>query len=204
MGGGNIAPGLLAEAFVVISATAAVTHQPVKGDAMVQLFDTTLTVANATIDTGASGIAPTANHLMIVLYLRSNAAATNDNLGLRFNNDSGANYYQSEVDSGNSSTPGASGQASATSMHLVVVPAASAPANAFSPFSIFVPNYLGTVGSKSATISGGFQVSHGVTGTQSNQQAGWWDSTAAITRVQIVATTGQFIAGCRMTIYGLI
>jgi hypothetical protein len=172
--------------------------------AFVQLFDTTLAAASATIDTGANGVAGTANHLLIVLYLRSNASSTNDNVGLRFNNDSSAIYYQGEVNSGNGSSPGASQQIGGTSMHLVVVCAANAPANAFSPFTISVPQYAGTVGSKSANMSGGFQTGHGSGATQGSQQVGWWDSTAAITRIQIVASSGQFVAGSRMTIYGLV
>lgn len=165
-----------------------------------KLFDQTLTGTASSIDTGAGGIPAGYSSLLIVAYLRSDRSATSDKALWRFNNDSGSNYYTSWAYSGGNANSNAEFLA-VTGLELECL-AASATANLFAAHELRVPQYAAAF-IKAAT--GTFFAPEG-TGSGSNFTAsvgGWWNSTAAITRVAVVsANSANFIAGSRVTIYG--
>lgn len=166
------------------------------------LFDSTLSVAAGTIDTGANGIAGTSSALIVVAYLRSNRAATTDGCTLRFNNDATAVYYTQSSEAFGVTANGIETLA-ASSINLENVPGASSTANVFSPITFMVPAYAQTTGGKAVNGMAGYRTGTGSGNLLAKGLLGFWDSTAAISRLAFIATTGQFIAGSRLTVYGL-
>lgn len=158
---------------------------------------------------GTVSLTPIANsykQLQLVCYLRTDRAATEDDLGVRFNGDTGANYDGYSVKyNGNTPTTAGAEALAATSIKLTnAVPGNNATANVFGSVTITIPNYAGTAnqkalhalaGKKIGTAAGNMHVIHG---------AGAWRSTSAITRIDLLPLTGtNFKAGSRVTLYGL-
>ena len=152
-----------------------------------------------------TSIPGTYTHLQLVCLLRSaRAGNNNDNISLRFNNDSGSNY-DSQSQQGTASSNSASEAIGATSMtQLATVPAATSTANAAGIVIIEIPFYAVTTFSHNcyaytsstlAESTGNQRVIHG---------AGHWRSTAAITRITILTSnSANYLTGSRVILYGI-
>lgn len=149
-----------------------------------------------------TSIPGTYNSLVIKGLVRSATAATADNLGVRFNNDSGTNYqYQQLTATGSSvTTANGSGQSKILSANNVI--GNSATANYATAVEIWVPEYASTTFFKSCivTFGGGTTTAAFAAGVD-----GTWSSTSAITRVDVAtnAMAGNFLAGSTLTLYGV-
>jgi hypothetical protein len=169
-------------------------------------------IADSTLSSGDAAnfdftsIPATYKHLRLVLSLRSDrAAATNDDIGIRFNNDSGNNYdylMQFVVHSAALST--AEGVTPVSAMRAGRAPAATAVASDFAKLTIEIPDYASTNINKDLSSIGVYR-----TGTSSGQiinyQAnGHWRSAAAISRITIFPITGtNWKQYSRATLYGM-
>ena len=167
-----------------------------------QLISETVLTGDAATITFAS-IPATYRHLLIKWYARGDEDATNVEMYLTFNNDTGNNYdymYYYFTDAG-------SGDVEAIGGAYIVAgkcPTATAPADVFDGGEILIPGYASAVGEKSlcghstlksADAGGNYYAFH---------WAGWWDATvAAITEIDIDAEAGNFIAGSVFSLYGL-
>ena len=133
------------------------------------------------------------NHLRLVMAARTDRAANYGQVNCTFNGDSGANYTFKGPNQG-------SGIA-ASSFELGDIAGASAPAGYVGCTDLLIPNYAQTSLFKSwagiANWQDGTDNANGlVTGT--------WLSTAAITSLALVVAGGSnFIAGSRVTLYGM-
>lgn len=160
----------------------------------------TLSVAAASID--FTGIPATYKHLRLVLVGRSDQATSLTTLRIRFNNDSGANYFWQSL-KGFATNVQAADSTGQTSGQVGDFPAASASANIPGALTLEIPNYAGTVFEKAA-----FGVYVGRSSASSSNQylteVGFaWGSTAAISRITAFPAAGNFIAGTVATLYGL-
>jgi hypothetical protein len=171
------------------------------GGALTQLFDSTLGVAGTTFDTGAGGIAAGYNHLLVIFLLRTTEAAVFSTPWLRFNGDSAANYdYMVARCIGVTFASGGSGGAVAGG----IIPCAGAnnAASAFASGQVTIAGYAQTTAHKAAYAETTWS-----DGTNTNST--WyttgsrWKNTAAITQLTIVTNTGNFVAGSRVTVYGV-
>jgi len=163
------------------------------------VVDSTLGVASASID--FTGLPTTYAHLLIEAYLRGDTAAGNVTAGIRFNNDSGANYNTQGLQANNTTVTG-TGTLSGTSVFTQIA-AASAPANAFSPLRIEIPHYAGSVNFKGLSGTSGWETTDTAAGQALNLFTGIWKSTAAINRVTLIVGAGNFAAGSRVTVYAM-
>jgi hypothetical protein len=170
--------------------------------AMAQLYDNVLSGTTASWD--VQNISQAYNHLRIVLYGRGDNAATETTVSLRFNNDSAANYDWSIAAFTNASTVSANSAASAAQISGVVLPGATAPASSFGSSTFDIPAYAGTVGQKNVQNAGWYKRNTTAADFITSVGGGIWRSTSAINRIQIIGGTGSFIAGSRLTIYGLL
>lgn len=138
-------------------------------------------------------------YLKIVCYLRGSEAAAN-NFGLiRFNNDSGANYNRNRIwnNGGVMNVADAFGQTSGTIGNL---PMNSATANRFGSVEITIPNYANAVNHKVAHCQAMGSISDA---SHFNEQHGIvWKSAVAISRIQILPSSGTWSTGSRITVYG--
>ncbi len=164
------------------------------------IYDTTLGASAASVDVTA--ISSTYAHLLISTYTRSDTAAANTPLLIRFNGDTGANYdYQ--YAQGSAAVASAAETFAATSLQVGYAEANTAGANLFAMAEIFIPHYAGSSNnkqvaslatSKGGTASGNLAV---------NIFGGGWRSNAAINQVTLFPSAGNFVSGTRITIYAM-
>lgn len=165
------------------------------------LGDVVLTSAQAVVS--FASIPATYAHLVVAYQVRSSSAGVATvRLQMRVNNDSGSNY-NSQLVAGNNTTAAAQVQSGADHGYLGNVPAANATAGQSGSGSIEIPNYAGTTFWKNAI----YQTTRDENSAGANMvhYRGHvvWRSTAAINRVDLFFFYGDFIAGSRITLYGV-
>lgn len=167
---------------------------------MVKLYDNTLGAATAGWDVAAGLTGYT--HLKCILTIRGDAAVTAQQFMIRLNGDSTASYDWQRMYSNTTSMNAAEGIGD-TKFLGGWYPANSAAASKVGEAEILLPNYADTTFQQTFTSKG--SATHNVTtGTfYTFQYGGQWRVTAAITRVQILPESGNFVAGSRLTIYGI-
>ena len=173
--------------------------------AMTQIADSTLGGTQASFDTNTilgGNIPGTYNHLRLVLLLRSDEAVTSSNAKLRFNNDGSSIYNHSFNQVVNATVSGSSTVADASVAEINTI-GSSGTAGHFSTCEIVIPAYAQTTAHKSLTGVGQSSIDDTAGNQIQRTLAGHWRSTAAITRIQILPNSGNFIAGSRFTLYGL-
>lgn len=170
---------------------------PVKIDEQIQGNTTTVTFTSI-----PSGF----RHLLIEYTCRADTAAVAfQELGIRFNNDSGANQYSSTRSS--LASGGYTGQSALdTKGKLFFTAAATALANAPGTGRIFIPIYSTTSYLKVArldwTYYGGTTFAAG--SNENDVVSVIWNSTAAINRIDIFTLAGNFLTGSNIfTLYGI-
>jgi hypothetical protein len=168
--------------------------------ALTQLYSLALG-ADGTFD--QAGISGAYNDLLLSLVIRSAAAGTSDNPGIRFNNDSGANYYGEYAQSSAATTTGVE-RGAATGLLLGKVPAASGLASSFASMQVWISGYASTAFLKVGTFVIYDQESN-VSGGRNAVAGGFqWASTLAISRVTVASGTfGNLVAGSTLRIYGI-
>jgi hypothetical protein len=141
-------------------------------------------------------------HLLVMLVARSSLNAAGDDLLIRLNSDSGANYYW-EVLAGTGTTVSSAGTAAATSGRVCSPPADTATAGRAGPSALWIYDYAGTTFHKTYRSSDAFSTST-TTVTQSvRDHAGVWANTSAITQVTLFFAASNLRAGSRADLYGL-
>jgi hypothetical protein len=176
----------------------------IEASSVQRIADSTAGGAVANID--FTSISANFLSILAVLYLRGDTAASNTPVSLRFNNDS-SSAYDVEAMTANSTTVSAAGTASgaATQGQCGRCPANTAPANAFSGGMVMIPNYSSTTGHKPwFTIGQSREASGGTSDNVILYTGGIWAQTpAAISRITFLPGAGNFVAGSRISLYGL-
>lgn len=161
--------------------------------------DTTLGGSAASID--ITGLPTSYALMMLFLYLRGDTASTGVTNQIRFNNDSGSNY-SAEYIQGSGSNASSAENLAQSSMDWGVFPAASSPANSFGSGILVIPHYAGATNHKACV---GLTVSRSNTTTQTTtartQGGVWFATSAAISRVTLTPSAGNWVSGSRVTIY---
>ena len=148
-----------------------------------------------------TSIPGTYNNLSIKFSSRQTTAGGEDTPFIRFNNDSASNY---NFVFGASYSPGTfQSGTTTTSFWIGTVPGAGDTANSFGNLEVFIPNY------SSSTFKKTLHSESVVGGTAANQYrrvfGGYWNSTAAINRIQLGILSGgyQFAIGTTVYVYGI-
>jgi hypothetical protein len=142
-------------------------------------------------------------HLLMTGMLRGDVAGNRATSAIRFNNDSGANYGEQHLDLNGTTVTGVNLTAQ-TSAAFSPMAAASSIANRFGTFDAFFPDYqAGTAHFRSFEYGGGVLGTAVAADREFQRGHGTWDNTAAITRITVLPPSGNFIAGSRVTLYGL-
>lgn len=165
------------------------------------ISDTTLGGSAANID--ITSISATYAHLLIVAYARSDSASgVAINHLVQFNGDTAANYDWQKLQ-GSAAAVSAGEVFASTSLAIGLMPTNPAGANLFSVHMAFIPHYAGTTNNKVCLSinSMKFGVTTGSMAVGLN--GGFWRSSAAINRITLLPASGSFVAGTRITIYGL-
>jgi hypothetical protein len=177
-------------------------------DNLQYLYDNRVTKIAESIAVGAvanitfSSIPQTYRNLYIVLQARGDTAATNAQLYVQFNGDTGNNYDSELIDgSGSAAWAGAENVAFAQ-MVLGIISAANAPASVAGQTRIDIANYAAAVFQKTALSRTGFKLANSTTNVQTGLAAGFWRSGAVITSILLKPSAGNFIAGTSAQLYG--
>jgi hypothetical protein len=170
------------------------------------ICDSVLGASQASFDTNTilgGNIPATYKHLRAVVTGRGDTAAVSTFVQMRFNNDSGVNYADQEINNNSASTLLTGEDNSKTYGVIGNIAAASATAGALGSTTVEIPDYNGTTFWKTWLAEA---ITHlGITTGLHNWYtfAGGWVSTAAITRLTFFPAAGNFVAGTRFTLYGL-
>lgn len=149
-----------------------------------------------------TGIAQTYAHLQLMIAARGDTAAAATQLNLRFNGDSAANYYTDGL-TASAAAASAIEQLAQTSGRASGMTAATANANYAGCTTVMIYNYAGTTFRKNFSSQGGRVTANSTTNITPEYALGFWDSTAAINQITVLPGAGNWIAGSRLTIYGL-
>ena len=166
-----------------------------------KLFDSTLGGSAANIDTGASGVPQTHQHLLILTTLRSDRAVIAEDSALRFGSaggalDTGTNYNWTQIPIVSGAVTGSQALSTTTALYGVSA-SASSGAGIFSAGMIFIPAYRS--GNAKHWIGFG-----GQGGSSGRVVAGHWYVAGAIDRVAAIPAVGpNYVATSRMVIYGI-
>ena len=165
------------------------------------LYDTTLGAAAAQID--VTGIPATYAHLMLMLYARADATGPAFvNALMRLNNDTSANYDYELMQCGGTAINAAEWFAQ-TGSWVGYIPDASAAANLFGTAMIQIPHYTNAVNNKAIISAAGYKTG-GATGSMGSVLASThWRSNAAVNRLTLFLSAGNFVAGTRLTLYAM-
>lgn len=167
----------------------------------VVLGETELSSDAASLD--LSSISQSFAHLMLVGFIRcGDIGGSTPFLGMRFNNDSGSNYWY-QLLQGNAASPQATWNAAAqTSIRSRPLPGPNSP---FATLTCLIPHYTNSANKKSCLIQQAQTLGVTISGVmESSLTGGWWDGTAAINRITLITLTGVNLdAGSRFTLMGL-
>src|SRR5258706_10755283 len=141
--------------------------------------------------------------LWLYVTARTDSAAVAQNLSLRFNNDSAANYDYQRGDA-NATSLAASEAFAQTAAVLGALPGTTgADATAALATSIYLPLYAGTTFQKTARSCGTLKIGTASSNLKISNWAMWWRSTAAITRIDLFPSAGNFVQGSRIRLIGV-
>jgi hypothetical protein len=164
-------------------------------------------LANASpIGTGVvtfSSIPQTYADLMVVIRGQSTAAGVNSaNAQLTFNNDT-ATHYQNQLVRGNVTTASAAASVAHSSIDFLTLASVGTATNPASYGVAKIYGYTNTALNKSVEYQVGFSVGSTTAGMFTQQCYGVWLSTAAITRLDITLSAGNFLTGSLVSLYGI-
>ena len=148
-----------------------------------------------------SSIPSTYEHLQLRMSLHSDRSANQDNIGIRFNGDTGANYA-SHTMRGRGTTTYAGAYTGLNQMYGWSASAANQPSTDYSVSVVDVLDYAN--GNKNATI----RLTNATEMLTSSPYlwftSGLWVSTAAVTSMTVVPVSGtNWTRGSEFTLYGL-
>ena len=170
------------------------------------LAEEVLTSTQASVTFSSLGDYATAGyqHLQIRTTARSDRADTNSRLFLRFNSDSGANYFSHELVGTGSSVFSAyinsyDGSYNTGIVNIHTTPASSAATNVFGACVYDILDPFETTKYTTTRFFGGQAQSHNRVALVS----GTWANTDALTSITITDIHGNLISGSRFTLIGL-
>ena len=183
-----------------ITAASNVAVSGLAGTGMAKLFDSTLGVAAANIDTGAGGISTAYDALVIFIIAQTSDAAATSTISVTFNNDSGANYDRVSVQ-GAGGAPTGSGAVAQTA--LLMIAHGSAGSTSYpSVHQISIPGYAQTTFWKLGMhldARGDATVGNNI----AQMESVGYRSTTAISRMAVAAFgAANLNAGSRLLIFG--
>lgn len=165
------------------------------------LFDSTLGVDTASIDTGVSGIASGFAVLEMWILARTDDAVVIGSVSLTLNNDTGANYDRHRFQAANTTVTGATGLAQTA--WAIETHGASASASFPSVTRITIPGYTQTTFFKTGEMTNASPDSTAANNNTTIDSLAW-RSTSAISRAKIAVAGGGTVlkAGTRFLIMG--
>jgi hypothetical protein len=135
--------------------------------------------------------------LEVRIHGRSANAVLGQGVLLRFNSDTAANYrWRWDVSIGGQSSN------SDTAIQLGEIAGTTADGTYVSEMTVTIPAYRSAFEKATSTVNA-FRVANLANDSTAGQGAGYWDSSAAVTSVEILMEAGAFATGSVITLYGV-
>jgi hypothetical protein len=138
--------------------------------------------------------------IKIVASLRTGTAATSENITLRINNDSGANYDAVLAINSHSATLTTVENVAQTSAVLAQIPANTAPANTFGNLELKVLDYDNTSRNKAGSSQSSAKLNTTTGNIKTSQSSFFWRSNSVVTRITLISSS-SFSIGSMIEIY---
>lgn len=160
----------------------------------------TTTVSTSVSSITFSSIPATYTHLQLRWLARSDRAAAQDFVDIRFNSDTGANYA-AHLLYGDGSTASSAAYVSNTSVGVIFMPGSTATASVFGVGVMDILDYTNTNKYTTTRILGGADIN----GTgRSVLGSGVWMNTAAVTSLTIITDNAStFTQYSKFALYGI-
>ena len=156
----------------------------------------------ATID--FLNIPATYQHLKLEGSARTTRATAGIQVALRFNNDSGNNYYSLFGQIVHVAVVATAELLASSRIEAIVVPGALAPANSFGSFELTIPDYVDTNKHKMLHNIGATFENTTTGNIKFKFGSGIWQSTTAINRITLYFTTADnFDTHTLVSLYGI-
>lgn len=169
------------------------------GGGFIKLAGATLGSAAATID--LTSISGAYTHLQLwTMGQTSDGSAVN--VLLTLNNDSGGNYHSEATDAG-TATVTATESIAATSINAGALPPSTATGKVGIAV-IDIPFYALTTFHKMVKVLAGGSYAATTTNQRDWSRSGTWASTAAITRITLTPSAGNWVTGSSYALYGIL
>lgn len=170
---------------------------PVAAGAFDLLETQTLATSAASVTFTGLGSYSDYKHLQIRAVTRTTRASSNDVVLLNFNSDTGSNYAWHSL-RGNGSAVSSGAGTSQTYIQLGITQTTDNAADAFGPLVADILDFSSS--SKNTTVR---SLSGQTTGnTFIDLRSGLWNSTSAVTSMELTQFGTNFVAGSRFSIYG--
>ena len=163
-------------------------------------------LSGTTTSWSKASIPATYDHLLLVASVRGAGAGTSTAVNTNLGNgsvDTGANYSSTYLMAA-SATPLSGRFTSDTEIFGAYAPEASVTADTFATIKIWVPNYANTANFKQVLLSCAMEnASTGTATWRRIQSAGLWQSTSAVTDLQLSEPASGFVQYSTFTLYGV-
>lgn len=172
------------------------------GGAVTLLASTVLAVDTASFS--FTSISGAYNHLKLVILVRGNAAGVAAReIWMRFNNDSTAIYDYQEV-GGQNATAFAGAGVAQTKIRIGYMPAATATAGIAAVGEYIIPCYKSTTFQKAGNGHYSKNENSAAANFIDAPVSFWWRSAVAITRIDLLPQSSDFLAGSEAYLYGIL
>lgn len=164
----------------------------------------TQTLASATSTISFTSIPTTFDHLMVTGTFRGDNAATGATIAIRLNNDVGNNYsYRTVLQYNTTNIYSPYSNTSDSFAYIGTAAGATAGSNMWGPLNMLIGDYKGSLFKSMFSTSGNLLATNGAE-KQTMIAGNLWKSTAAVNRVDLIhASSGNWIAGSTVSLYGL-
>ena len=158
----------------------------------------TITVGAATASSVTFNSIPQTGYTDLVIKASTRGTVAEDSFSLRFNSDSGSNYPYRRLIGNGASVSSDSGTTTAAPFGRQSE--SGYTANTFGNCEFYIPNYTG---SNYKSVSADSVNENNATTARAQLGAGLWNSTAAITSIQIFPGSGAFTQHSTFSLYGV-
>ena len=160
------------------------------------LETTTLSTSASSVTFSGLGAYSDYKHLHIRMIARSNHTSVNDNNWLEFNGDTTSSNYKYHAMNGSGSSVSSFGGSP------LFISEVSAASEATGNFAVKVIDILDFSSASKNTTIRNLMGKTGTAGQRATLSSGLWIDTSAVTSIRTYLSSGSFIAGSRLSLYG--
>lgn len=160
--------------------------------------------SSASSSLSISGIPATYKHLLVVARGRGTTAAATIDVNTTFNNDTAANYSRLTWDASETSpNPAGNWAGNLANSPTSIFAAGSWAAGSSGSSWLLIPNYASLAHNKILLTQSAAFNGAATEEIECRQRFGSWASTAAVNRLDLTASAGNFSIGTRFSLYGI-